>query len=157
MQKLLTFFQQKYLWISVLTRTVNILTTNELVKLTMLWTAGPSTFQLKKKLYLGLWFFSLVSHGQFLWGRSRWWWWSCSIHVRSRSRAICPRSGSAKFSRCRSTSTRPLVCCPRSQYTVSETIQTSFQVNSARMWHKVHGGLEGVFDDYFGVLSSAHT
>ena len=37
----LTFFQQKYLWIIVLTRTVNILTSNELVKLTMLWTNGP--------------------------------------------------------------------------------------------------------------------
>ena len=31
----------------VLTSTVNILTTNELVKLTMLWTTGPSTFWLK--------------------------------------------------------------------------------------------------------------
>ena len=36
------FFNKKYLWIRyLLTRTVNILTTNELVKLTMLWTTGP--------------------------------------------------------------------------------------------------------------------
>ena len=42
MQKLLTFFKQKYLWIRfVLTRTVKILITNKLVKLTMLWTTGP--------------------------------------------------------------------------------------------------------------------
>ena len=34
----------------VLTRTVNILTTNELVKLTMLCTIGPSACQLKKHL-----------------------------------------------------------------------------------------------------------
>ena len=33
----------------VLTRKVNILTTNELVKLTMLWTSGPSIFDWKKK------------------------------------------------------------------------------------------------------------
>ena len=33
----------------VLTRTVNILTTNELIKLTMLWTTGTCTFGLKKK------------------------------------------------------------------------------------------------------------
>ena len=43
LQKLLTFFQLKYLWIRyiVLTRTVNILTTNKLVKRTVLWTTGP--------------------------------------------------------------------------------------------------------------------
>ena len=34
-------FQQKYLWIRITSRTVNILTTKELVKLTMLWTTGP--------------------------------------------------------------------------------------------------------------------
>ena len=33
----------------VLTRTVNILITNELVKLTMLWTTGPSFFYNKKQ------------------------------------------------------------------------------------------------------------
>ena len=41
--KLLTFFQQKKnceLY-HVLTRAVNILTTNVLIKLTMLWTTGP--------------------------------------------------------------------------------------------------------------------
>ena len=36
-----------------LTRTVNILTTNELVKLTMLWTTGPSSFQLIKSALPG--------------------------------------------------------------------------------------------------------
>ena len=42
LQKLLTFFQQNtYELDIVLTRTVNILTTYELVKLTMLWTTGP--------------------------------------------------------------------------------------------------------------------
>ena len=36
------FFQQNTCELDiVLTRTVNILTTNELVKLTMLWTTGP--------------------------------------------------------------------------------------------------------------------
>ena len=41
--KLPTFFQQEKKWEldTVLARTVNILTTNELVKLTMLWTTGP--------------------------------------------------------------------------------------------------------------------
>ena len=41
------FFQQKYLWIrldTILTRTVHILVTNELVKLTMLWTTQPIFF-----------------------------------------------------------------------------------------------------------------
>ena len=46
LQKLLTFFQQKFSKNTceldiVLTRTVNILTTNDLVKLMMLWTTGP--------------------------------------------------------------------------------------------------------------------
>ena len=36
------FFQQKYLWIRYCTtRTFNIFSTNELVKLMMLWTTGP--------------------------------------------------------------------------------------------------------------------
>ena len=35
----------------VLTRTVNILTTNELVKLTMLWTAGPRSRNISKNHY----------------------------------------------------------------------------------------------------------
>ena len=44
MQKLLTFFQQNTCELDiVLTRAVNILTTNELIKLTMLWTSGPWT------------------------------------------------------------------------------------------------------------------
>ena len=48
LQKLLTFFQQNICELDiVLTRTVNILTTNELVKLTMLWTTEP--------WMLGLW------------------------------------------------------------------------------------------------------
>ena len=44
LQKLLTFFFQKKKICEldiVLTRTVNILTPNELVKITMLWTTGP--------------------------------------------------------------------------------------------------------------------
>ena len=43
LQKLLTFFFSKNTCKldTVLTRTVNVLTTNELVKLTMLWTTGP--------------------------------------------------------------------------------------------------------------------
>ena len=43
----------------VLTRTVNILTTNELVKLTMIWTTGPSLLtiltKIKKKTYWQQW------------------------------------------------------------------------------------------------------
>ena len=43
-QKLLTFFQQKNIRILYIesTKTVNEMTLNELVKLTMLWTTGPS-------------------------------------------------------------------------------------------------------------------
>ena len=44
LQKLLTFFQQKiseYLYIEF-AKTVNEMTLNELVKLTTLWTTGPS-------------------------------------------------------------------------------------------------------------------
>ena len=37
----------------ILTRTVYILITNELIKLTMLWTTGPSTFWLKKSALSG--------------------------------------------------------------------------------------------------------
>ena len=41
-EKLLTFFSKNTCELNiVLSRTVNILTTNELVKLTMLWTTGP--------------------------------------------------------------------------------------------------------------------
>ena len=56
--KLLTFFQQKYMCELdiVLTRTVNILTTNELVKLTMLWTVGPRIFQCLLLLSFALFF-----------------------------------------------------------------------------------------------------
>ena len=44
-QKLFTFFSKNTSELDiVLTRTVNILTTNELVKLTMLWTTGPRYF-----------------------------------------------------------------------------------------------------------------
>ena len=43
--KLLTFFQKNTCELDiVLTRTVNILTTNELFTLTMLWTTGPWYF-----------------------------------------------------------------------------------------------------------------
>ena len=52
-QKLLTFFQQKiseYCILNLLT--VNEMTLNELVKLTTLWTTGPSIIQLKKFLIL---------------------------------------------------------------------------------------------------------
>ena len=56
-QKLLTFFQQKYqnivYWIA---KTVNEMTHNELVKLTMLWTTGPR-----------LLFFFLLLHKNMLW------------------------------------------------------------------------------------------
>ena len=49
LQKLLTFFQQIHIFFPkntseldiVLTRTVNILTTKKLIKLTTLWTTGP--------------------------------------------------------------------------------------------------------------------
>ena len=44
----------------VLTRTVDILTTNKLVKLTMLWTTRPCTFQLRKAPYLELWFIHVI-------------------------------------------------------------------------------------------------
>ena len=37
-------FSAKYMWIRLLTRTVNTLTTNKLVKLTMLWTTGSRSF-----------------------------------------------------------------------------------------------------------------
>ena len=50
------FFSKTTCELDILTRTVNSLTTNELVKLTMLWTTGPwiikktfSTFRLKKQ------------------------------------------------------------------------------------------------------------
>ena len=42
-QKLLTFFQQKYQNIES-AKTVNKMTLNELIKLTMLWTTGPRYF-----------------------------------------------------------------------------------------------------------------
>ena len=44
-QKLLTFFQQKNIRILYIesAETVNEMTLNELVKLTMLWTTGPCT------------------------------------------------------------------------------------------------------------------
>ena len=41
MQKLHTFFSKNTSELDILTRTVDTLTTNELVKLTMLWTTGP--------------------------------------------------------------------------------------------------------------------
>ena len=42
LQKLLTFFSKNTCELDiVLTRAVNILTTNELIKLTTLWTTGP--------------------------------------------------------------------------------------------------------------------
>ena len=45
-QKILTFFQQKKIRILYIesTKTVNEMTLNELVKLTMLWTTGPWSF-----------------------------------------------------------------------------------------------------------------
>ena len=59
-QKLLTFFQQKNIRIlyTESTKTVNEMTLNELIKLTMLWTTGPwssseaisSTYKIMKKL-----------------------------------------------------------------------------------------------------------
>ena len=55
-QKLLTFFQQKNIRMLCIdsTKTVNEMTLNELVKLTSLWTTGPSIFRWKKVLYLTL-------------------------------------------------------------------------------------------------------
>ena len=47
----------------VLTRTVNILTTNELVKLTILWTTGPSPLRLDPEVERVKYFFPMV----FLW------------------------------------------------------------------------------------------
>ena len=54
--KLLTFFFSKNTCELdiVLTRTVNILTTNELVKLTMLWTTEP-------------WFYKVVKWAEWVW------------------------------------------------------------------------------------------
>ena len=59
LQKLLTFFFSKNTCEldTVLTRTVNILTTNELIKLTMLWTTGlwcVNIEELKQRSYLGV-------------------------------------------------------------------------------------------------------
>ena len=49
-QKLLTFFQQKNIRILCIesTKTVNEMTLNEIVKLTTLWTTGPSILQLEQ-------------------------------------------------------------------------------------------------------------
>ena len=64
LQKLLNYFQKNTCELAtVLTRTVNILTTNELINLTMLWTTGPSMFWLRKKapyLKLCIWNFNLT-------------------------------------------------------------------------------------------------
>ena len=61
MQKLLTFYQQKYSELDiVLTRTVNILTTNKLVKLTTLWTTGLNNWlNMAHENLLLLWFWFL--------------------------------------------------------------------------------------------------
>ena len=50
LQKLLTFLQQKYINVFENTSaiTVNEIVINELVKLTMLWTTGPSMLNVKK-------------------------------------------------------------------------------------------------------------
>ena len=60
-QKLLTFFQQKsrILYIES-AKTVNEMTLNELVKLTMLWTTGPRLFYQINVILL-----SLITYGKF--------------------------------------------------------------------------------------------
>ena len=52
MQKLLTFFSAKNIGILCIesAKTVNEMTLNELVKLTMLWTTGPSSSDHKEHL-----------------------------------------------------------------------------------------------------------
>ena len=53
LQKLLTFFSKNTCDLDVvLTRTVNGLTTNKLLKLTMLWTAGPCLFSVCLQLFV---------------------------------------------------------------------------------------------------------
>ena len=82
-QKLLTFFQQKISEILCIesTKTVNEMTLNELVKLTMRWTTGPWCFMFLSTLFKSYWddtdragYYQLIYASKTLFC-------GCSIHV----------------------------------------------------------------------------